>query len=216
MKATLRGARIVSTLVEAWWDRLRGRLQPRPCPYSLAPVLEVPGRRLVASPRAVLDAFAVVAGEVVVEIGPGTGYYTREILVHLGTSGCLLCLDVQSQMLAETRRRIQGVGLAPWFVQADARALPIRSTSVDCVVLVTVLGEIPDRSRALAEMRRILKPGGRLCVSEQFLDPDFVTSTTLRRELTACGLREVSTSGRMFYTSIWRKVGSEGGLACVE
>jgi len=68
-----------------------------------------------------------------------------------------------------------------------------------------VLGGIPDRDVALAEIRRVLRGGGRLSVSEQFPDPDFVTRHGLRRELTARGFAEEKTRGWLFYTSTWSK-----------
>ena len=81
--------------------------------------------------------------------------------------------------------------------------MPLRSGSVDHVLLITVFGEIPARAGALQEVKRVLRPGGRLSVSEQFPDPDFVTVKTLRRELTAAGFVEERTNGRLWYTSTW-------------
>ena len=55
---------------------------------------------------------------------------------------------------------------------ASAYDLPLDDESVDRAFLVTVLPEIPDRARALAELRRVLKPGSVLSITEEFLDPD--------------------------------------------
>jgi len=200
------GAWLSPTILQAWWERLRGRLRPRACPYSLAGALEVPGRRLVAAPERVLDAFGVRGGETVLEIGPGTGFYTLEAARQVGPSGRLICLDLQAEMLLHVRRRLEAAGLRAAFLRADARALPLGSETVDHVLLVTVLGEIPDRASALAEISRVLRAGGRLSVSEQFPDPDFVTTRTLRRELAAAGFVEKDTRGWLFYTSTWAKV----------
>ena len=60
----------------------------------------------------------------------------------------------------------------------------------------------PDRLRALDEIVRVLRPMGRLSVSEQLPDPDFVTKSTLRSELGQLGFTELSTRGHAFYTSI--------------
>lgn len=54
---------------------------------------------------------------------------------------------------------------------ADAYSLPAKEASVDVAFMATVLGEIPDRKRALAELRRVLKPDGVLCIGESVLDP---------------------------------------------
>lgn len=199
------GTWLSATILQAWWDRLRGRLRPCACPYSLAGALEVPGRRLVAAPGRVLDAFGVRAGETVLEIGPGTGFYSIEAARRAATGGRLICLDVQLEMLQHARCRLQGASLKADFVRADARALPLPAASVDRVLLITVLGEIPDRPAALAEIARVLDSRGHLSVAEQLPDPDFVTRRTLRRELSAAGFTEGKTRGWLFYTSTWSR-----------
>lgn len=195
---------MADSILGAWWERFRGRLRPRPCPYSLATALEMPGRRLVAGPRRVLDAFGVGPGRTVLEIGPGTGYYSVETARRVGPAGRLICVDLQQEMLEHARRRVEAAGLRASFMRGDATALPLRPGAVDHVLLVTVLGEIPDRTAALREIRRVLRMGGELSVSEQLPDPDFVTIRALRRELTAAGFVEKGTRGRLFYTSTWR------------
>jgi ubiquinone/menaquinone biosynthesis C-methylase UbiE len=195
---------VAESILSAWWDRLRGRLRPRPCPCALAAWLDVSGRCLVASPRRVLTDFGIGSGQTVVEIGPGTGFYSVEAARRVGSGGRLLCLDLQEPMLGRTRARVAAARLRAHVVQADALALPLRSGSADHVFLVTVLGELPDRPTALAEIRRVLRPGGHLSVSEQLPDPDFLTPGTLRRELRVAGFVEERTRGWLCYTSTWR------------
>ena len=195
---------MAESILAAWWDRLRGRLEPRPCPYSQAAWLEVPGRRLVAGAPRVLDAFGIRPGQRVLEIGPGTGVYSVEAARRVAPAGHLVCLDLQRPMLEHTRARLAAARLTAQLVQGDATALPLRSACLDHAFLVTVLGEIPDRAAALAEIKRVLTPGGRLSVGEQFPDPDFVTSPTLRRELARAGFVEERTRGWLVYTATWR------------
>ncbi|OFV88796.1 MAG: hypothetical protein A2V74_09355 [Acidobacteria bacterium RBG_16_70_10] len=165
--------------------------------------LDVPGRRLVAGAPRVLGEFGIGAGQTVVEIGPGTGFYSVEAARRIGPSGRLLCVDLQREMLEVTRGRVHVAGLRAHFVRANASALPLRPGSADHVFLVTVLGEIPDRPHALAEMKRVLRRGGRLSVCEQFPDPDFVTPASLRRDLSTAGFVEERTRGWLFYRSTW-------------
>jgi len=197
----------VGGLLQTWWQRLRGQLQPSPCPYSDAAVLESPLRGLFASPSRILGAFGLAPGERVLEIGPGIGYYSHDAVARLGESGRLVCLDVQREMLLETRRRLQAHERMAHFVHASAVALPFLAGAFDRVFLITVLGEIPDRARALQEIHRILRPGGRLSVAEQLPDPDFITVATLRRELRAAGFAEESTKRHfaIAYSSTWSR-----------
>ena len=80
---------MAESLLRAWWVRFRGRLEPGPCPYSDASVLDMPLRALVASPERVLTDFGIGAGARVLEVGPGVGYYSVEAARRVGTSGRL-------------------------------------------------------------------------------------------------------------------------------
>jgi ubiquinone/menaquinone biosynthesis C-methylase UbiE len=195
-----------TSLVRAWLDRFRGRLAPVPCPFDGASVLESPGRSWIAGPGKILGAFGLSAGERALEIGPGIGYYSVDAAGRVGPGGWLICLDVQRDMLKETRRRlIEGGCTTAGVLQASAEAIPLAAAVVDRVFLITVLGEIPDRAKALSEIYRVLRTGGRLSVSEQIPDPDYITRSTLRRELTHVGFHEEATRGHLVYTSTWRK-----------
>ena len=162
---------------------------------------------MLASPRSVVDAFGLAAGGRVLEIGPGTGYYSVEAACRIGQGGQLICLEIQREMALAVRQRLAAAGRSSACVlQGDARAIPMRSDSVDHVFLVAVLGEIRDRREALAEIHRVLRSGGRLSVSEQLPDPDFITPRALRCELRAAGFVEQITRGRFWYTSTWLAV----------
>ena len=192
------------TILHGWWDRLRGRLQPSPFPMALSPILETRWRRLVADPKQIVERFGIRAGERVLEIGPGTGYYSSQLQKTVGDSGKLICIDIQYEMLSATRHRLLADGqMNVGLVQADATAIPLRHGTLDHVVLVGVLGELPDHVDALRALRELLRVGGRISISEQLPDPDFVTKRTLRREMRLVGFREEATAGVAFYTSTW-------------
>jgi ubiquinone/menaquinone biosynthesis C-methylase UbiE len=194
------------SLLRAWWKRLRGELEPKPFPFADAAILETPLRALVAGPERVLGAFGIGAGERVLEIGPGIGYYSVDAARRVGREGRLVCLDVQREMLGAVRSKVAAAGGQAFLIQGSATELPLASGCLDHVFFIAVLGEVPDHGRALAEVRRVLRRGGRLSVAELFPDPDFVTKTTLRRELGAAGFAEESTRGHLFYTSTWRSI----------
>ena len=192
------------TILRGWWDRLRGRLRPSPFPVALSPILETRWRRFVADPEQIIERFGIRAGERVLEIGPGTGYYSSQLRKTAGDSGKLICLDIQYEMLSATHDRLLVEGqMNVGFVQADVTLVPLRHASVDHVVLVGVLGEIPAHVEALRALGELLRVGGRISISEQLPDPDYLTRRTLRREMRGLGFREETTSGFAFYTSTW-------------
>jgi ubiquinone/menaquinone biosynthesis C-methylase UbiE len=158
-----------------------------------------------AAPAKILGAFELGVGERVLEIGPGTGFYAIHAAPRVGPEGTFFALDIQLPMLLELKRRNARADGAPMkLVTASAAEIPLRTGSLDHVYLTAVLGEIPDRPVALAEIRRVLRPGGRLSVSEQLPDPDYVTLRRLRRELAPLGFVEERSRGWWVYTATWR------------
>jgi ubiquinone/menaquinone biosynthesis C-methylase UbiE len=124
----------------------------------------------------------------VLEVGPGTGYYALPVAEWIQPGGRLDVLDVQQEMLDHTMRRAgeRGIGgIEPTC--ADAREMPYEDQSFHAAFLVTVLGEIPDQDAAMAELRRVVKPDGRLVVGELFGDPHMVTFGALRRRAESAG-----------------------------
>jgi ubiquinone/menaquinone biosynthesis C-methylase UbiE len=165
-----------------WWRR-----HPSACPYSQRFWVEAPHPFITRSRlREVLEPSA---GERVLEVGPGTGYYALPIARWLGPDGRLDVLDVQQEMLDHTLRRAAEEGIANISaVRADAREMPYEDESFDAAYLVTVLGEIPDQEAALRELRRVVKPDGRIVVGELFGDPHMVRFGALRDRAEAAGL----------------------------
>jgi ubiquinone/menaquinone biosynthesis C-methylase UbiE len=166
-----------------WWRR-----NPSACPYSQRFWVEAPHPFITRERlREILEP---KPGERLLEVGPGTGYYALPVAEWLAPGGQLDVLDVQQEMLDHTLRRAAEHGIdniTP--ARADARELPYPDDSFDGAYLVTVLGEIPDQDAALRELRRVVRPGGRIVVGELFGDPHMVTHASLARRAEAAGLR---------------------------
>jgi ubiquinone/menaquinone biosynthesis C-methylase UbiE len=164
-----------------------------PYPYSQHRLLDIP---LPLLTRRRLDAaLQPRAAQQVLEIGPGTGLQALLVAPQLGAGGRLAVVDVQQEMLDHVIARAaeRSIGnITPH--QADARALPFADDTFDAAYLVTVLGEIPGRLAALSELRRVLKPGGRLVIGE-FADRHHVSLATLVRLANDAGLHLLRRTG---------------------
>jgi ubiquinone/menaquinone biosynthesis C-methylase UbiE len=189
----LLGVAALATLGAAlWW-----RKNPSACPYGQRfwveaphPIITRDRLRAVLRPR---------AGERLLEIGPGTGYYTLDMAEWVGPEGRVEIFDLQREFLDHTTARAAERGLENVVpTQGDATALAYEDGSIDAVALTAVLGEIPDPLAALREIRRVLKPDGRLVVGELFGDPHFTTRASLQKLGADAGLSLSGHSGNWF------------------
>jgi SAM-dependent methyltransferase len=188
---TLLGAAGLATIGAAlWW-----RKNPSACPYNQRFWVQAP--HPVITRERLQEVLEPSAGERILEIGPGTGYYTLEMAQWVGPEGTIEIFDLQQEMLDHTMRRAGEQGLENLVAtQGDATVLPYEDGSVDAVILTAVLGEIPDGDAALREIRRVLRPAGRLVVGELFGDPHFTTFANLSERCEASGLGFDRRSGR--------------------
>jgi SAM-dependent methyltransferase len=115
--------------------------------------------------RWLFDRLALAPGERVLEIGCGTGNLWRENAGRVPAGVTLVLADLSPGMLAEARARLAGLPLAPELREADAQALPFPDESFDLVIANHMIYHVPDRARALREVRRVLRPGGRFVAS---------------------------------------------------
>jgi ubiquinone/menaquinone biosynthesis C-methylase UbiE len=189
----LLGAAALATLGAAlWW-----RKNPSACPYGQRFWVEAP-HPIVTRDR-LRSVLRPQAGERILEIGPGTGYYTLDIAEWVGGEGKVEIFDLQQDFLDHTMGRAAERGLGNVVpTQGDATALPYEDASMDAAVLTAVLGEIPDPVAALRQIRRVLEPSGRLVVGELFGDPHFTTQAALKREAAEAGFNWESHSGNWF------------------
>jgi len=181
----LTGCGLLSVYVFVWF---RDRYSGGPMHYTRRWILHTPVRRLIHPVHPMLDLFGVRPGATVLELGPGNGYFSIDAGRLLGRGGRLICLDIQPPMLTDLRGRLAAAGVTNAHpVLGDAHHLPLADDSVDAAFLVTVLGEIPDRQQGLAELRRVLKPGGILSITEHLTDPDYQFEDSVRDVCRASG-----------------------------
>jgi SAM-dependent methyltransferase len=164
----------------AWVARRTSVRDPRPMPHAVRWILLLPrGGNSVANLERLLEPRS---GERLLEVGPGIGVYALPIAQRLAPGGTLDVLDVQPEMLADVERRAAREDVRNvTAILGNAERLPHADATFDAAYLVGVLGEIPDKVAALRELRRVLRPEGRVVVGEAILDPDYVSRRTLAR-----------------------------------
>ena len=108
----------------------------------------------------------VRAGERVLDVAGGSADLSRKFAKRVGPTGQVWLTDINNAMLRVGRDRLIDDGLAMPVAQCDAEHLPFPSDYFDCVSIAFGLRNVTHKEVALAEMRRVLKPGGRLLVLE--------------------------------------------------
>jgi ubiquinone/menaquinone biosynthesis C-methylase UbiE len=190
--------------------KLIRKLHPFPAPAFIGRLLDSNYRRRIQPPEQLIERAGIKKGMNVLDLGCGSGVFTPSIARAVGDKGKVYALDIQADMLKQLERKlsrpenrdIKNIKL----IESNTYELPFEDGSLDLVSMVTVLPEIPDRNRALAEVKRVLKPGGLLAVSELFPDPDYPWKSTTIKLGEAAGFVVDKLSGNFFnYTVRFRK-----------
>ncbi len=107
-------------------------------------------------------------GHIVLDLAGGTGDLAIKQAKLVGDSGHVVLADINASMLQEGRDRVLNKGLVNRIStsQCNAEILPFEDNSFDCITIAFGLRNVTDKAKALSSMRRVLKPGGRLCVLE--------------------------------------------------
>ena len=117
------------------------------------------------SARQLLDRVAIAPDARVLDIACGSGIVARTVARRLGPAGRVIGLDASPAMLAAARRASEAERLAIEWREGDAQELPFADASFDLVLCQHGLQFFPNRARALAEMHRVLAPGGHVAVA---------------------------------------------------
>ena len=113
-----------------------------------------------------IEISGVRTGDRVLDVAGGTGDLSLAFAKRVGPTGEVWLTDINNAMLTRGRDRLLDEGVLGPVAQCDAEKLPFPSDHFDCVTVAFGLRNMTHKESAIAEMRRVLKPGGRLLVLE--------------------------------------------------
>ena len=136
------------------------KLHANPDAYIKA--LDDPKRDAYQKPHEVMDALGVKAGEIIADIGAGSGYFALRLAKHVGPSGRVYAVDVSPDMIRHLNTRARDAGLTNVSTILAPPDDPLLPQLVDRFLIVDVWHHIDDQPGYLAKMKKLLKPGGRV------------------------------------------------------
>jgi ubiquinone/menaquinone biosynthesis C-methylase UbiE len=161
-------------LVSIIW-RLASRRYTIPCPAWLGWMVEMdnPFTKINRAAMIIEDS-GIQQGMTVADIGCGPGRVTIPVAQKVGLSGQVVAVDIQEEMLNKVKEKAQKAHLNNiMFLQTGVGEGRLESNKFDRILLVSVLGEIPNQKAALQEIFNALKPGGILSITETVFDPHY-------------------------------------------
>ena len=181
-----------------------------PAPAFIGHLLDSGYRRRIQPPAQLIRRSGIKRGMQVLDLGCGSGAFTPFVARAVGEKGKVYALDIQADMLEQLEKKlsrpenkdIRNIKV----IEGNAYKLPFDNGFLDLVYMVTVLQEIPDRNKALHEVKRVLKAGGVLAVTELFPDPDYPWKSTTIKLGEGNGFVVDEVSGNFFnYTVRFRR-----------
>jgi ubiquinone/menaquinone biosynthesis C-methylase UbiE len=203
----LAGILALTAIVFVAWQ-LASRRYSLPCPVWLRWMVELDNPFTQTNRAAVIIALLdPQPGMTVLDGGCGPGRLTLPLAQRVGDSGQVVAVDIQAGMLARVREKAKAAGIENIeLVEAGIGQGKLGLKRFDRAVLVTVLGEIPDRQAALKEIFGAMKPGGLLAVTEVIFDPHFQRRSVVARLAAEAGFHQRETHGNCIaYTMILQR-----------
>ena len=168
-----------------------------PFPAWLSFILDNPIRRRFDPPEKIIQKFGIDKTSIVMDFGCGPGYYT---IPFAKTAGHVVAVDVQPKMLEKVSKKALREGVTIQTLQSDGKQIALPNSTIDLIFLNHVYHEVQEKPRVLLELRRLLRPCGRLAIQEStrkllasFLGPPAMNPREIAQEMGTAGFPRVET-----------------------
>jgi precorrin-6B methylase 2 len=168
------------------------------------PWLERPERENEENPAKCIESLELKEGDVVADLGAGSGYYTFRMAAKVGGKGKILAVDIEDKMLAEIRKRVEKQSVTNVETVKCTETDPkLPEAGVDLVLMVDVYHELAFPYEVMIAIRKALKPGGRVVLVEfRKEDPKVpikevhkMSEEQIKKEMAVVGLSHLKTIG---------------------
>ena len=180
--------------------RIIRRYHKFPIPGFMTRLIDNPIRRkFIQKPEKVAERMNLEPGMTIIEIGPGKGSYTKAIAKSVLPDGKVYAIDIQESIIDCLKKRVEKENITNIIPKIDdAYNLSFEDDSVDRVLMIACLPEIPESIRALKDFKRVLKPNGLISLSEMLPDPDYPRRKTEKKWAEEAGFELDEEFGNWF------------------
>ncbi|TFG20346.1 MAG: methyltransferase domain-containing protein [Promethearchaeota archaeon] len=180
--------------------KIARKIYPFPIPQIMVNLIDNRFRRkYIQNPDEIAQRMGAKPGDIVIELGPGKGFYSIGVAKRIEPDGKLYAIDIEQKILDRLQIRLNQKNITNIIPKKDnAHNLDFEDESVDLIFAVACLPEIPEPIEVLKEFKRILKPEGRISLCELFIDPDYPLRSTVRKWTVAAGLEVKEEFGSWF------------------
>lgn len=201
----VRNVIIFSIFKKIIWNRLKAKILPGPDSKDFSWILDYPLKKYLVD----LNEFISVTekNSKVLDLGSGSGNFPIRLASHLSSGGRVYCVDINISSLKKLQNRavVQKCNNIE-FHRAKIEKLPFDKEVFDSAFLNMTLGQIPDKTAAFAEIKRVLKKGGYLYITELLVDNYYCLLSNVLAVAIRAGFSPVGEKGNFInYTLILKK-----------
>lgn len=195
---------LIAVVIVAIIWRLYSKRYLLPCPTWISWLVELDNPFAKAhQAKAIVKNLELDVGMSVLDVGCGTGRVTIPIAEAIGPKGEVEAMDLQEGMLEKVKHKATKLGLANIkFTKGEITTYPLTANKYDRIVLVAVLGEIPNQSHALQNIFAALKSDGVLSIVETIFDIHFQSQKKVIELAKKNGFIEKKLTGKWFAYSV--------------